>query len=367
MNFPAIIASSNSEETSLCQWEEALGLLEGWYIACLSTNLKKKPKAIKLFGRNLVAFRGKNNQASVMVDQCAHRGAQLSKGKVQNDCLHCPYHGWGYDSEGKVAHIPSIDGSKPPKQGHAFRQRSFVTREVDGAIWVYLGDKDPADTPVYRMPYFDKPGFVSYYMTGLYAGGLSSIAQINMDVSHTVFVHGKLFRNSADRLVKSTIEVTDRKVEVIYEPVVEKLGAAPWLTNPKNLPINHSDRYFAPNVTQVDYHWGDSSFQFVSVVGPIDRDSSILYTCISYRLPIPKLALKAMQPLVKGYTKAVNRQDIAVMKHQLAGIRGWPTTKQNSVKADMAHVAIDKILSAQQYGIELAEQVKCKREMNFYI
>lgn len=362
------IAVSNIPHTS-SYWDRAGGLLENWYIACTSKQLKtNQVLAVQLFGRGLAVFRQADGTATAMVDQCVHRSARLSAGQVKDGCLTCPYHGWRYNGHGQVVHIPSVDGTEAPDTPHTFKQRSFPTIEQDGVVWVYLGQQDPAAQPVYKMPFYDRSDFVSYYMIGIYDGNLGDIAQINMDVSHTVFVHGKLFRTTAGRMLHSTIEVKPREVEVTYHNCNEGLGPIPWLTNPKRRALVHTDRYIAPNITQVDYHWGEESgFVFVSVISPIDEYRSTLYTCISYKMPLPHRVLNLMRPLVHLYTKAVNTQDIQVMKEQRRGRELAPVAQLHSVRADMAHVAIDKILLAIQQQQATPKGILGTREMNFSI
>lgn len=350
-------------------WDRAGGLRDAWYIACTSAQLKPgKVRGVTLFGRGIAVFRQADGRAAAVLDQCVHRGVRLSAGRVQDGCLSCPYHGWRYDGDGRVVHIPSVDGLTPTGRERPFRQRSFPVREQDGAVWVYLGDGEAAPPPVFRMPYYERPDYVSYYMVGTYPGDLSAIAQINIDVQHTVFVHGRFFRRPSGERVEGRLAVTPRAVEVEYTPRRERLGLAPWLINPRDEPMQHSDRFFAPNVTRVDYHWGEAaSFVFVSVISPIDEHKAVLYTCVSYRFPWPQPLLRGLRPLMHAYTKAVNTQDIAIMRERLAGLANAPVTKQHSVRADMALVAIEKVLAAMRERREVPEGVLGVRRMSFEI
>ena len=78
-----------------------------WYIACSSKSISKKPHAFKAFNKSLVAFRGTDGVVAVLEDRCAHRNAPLSKGFIDNGLLRCPYHGWGYRTDGVAADIPA--------------------------------------------------------------------------------------------------------------------------------------------------------------------------------------------------------------------------------------------------------------------
>lgn len=350
-------------------WDRAGGLRDAWYIACTSARLKPgQVRPVTLFGRGIALFREADGRAAAVLDQCVHRGVRLSAGRVQDGCLSCPFHGWRYDGLGRVVYIPSADGLHPGGRERPFRQRSFPVCEQDGAIWVYLGDGEAAPPPVFRMPYFERPDFVSYFMTGIYPGDISAIAQINIDVSHTVFVHGRLFRTMSGERLQGRVEVTPRAVEVIYTPRRERLGLFPWLINPRGEPMQHADRYFAPNITRVDYHWGAAaSFVFVSVISPVDEHRAVLYTCVSYKFPWPRLLQRWLRPLLQAYTRVVNAQDIAIMRERQAGLANAPVGRQHSVRADTALVAIAKVVDAVQQRRDVPEGVVGVRQMEFEI
>lgn len=360
-----LVASGDVEDL----WSATAGLLEEWYVACTSEELKVgEPLPVRILDRGIAMFRRTDGLAAAVLDQCVHRGSRLSAGKVQDGCLTCPYHGWRYNSEGQVAHIPSVDGIEVPEKPHNFKQRCFTTIEQDGVVWVYLGDQDPKNRPVFNPPFYNRPDFVSYYMVGVYNGDVGSVAQNIMDVSHTVFVHDKIFRSTAGKTLRSTIEVKRRAVEVLYHDTEASVGLMPWLTNPHRAPLLHTDKFFAPNITQVDYHWGDASgIVFNSLITPIDAHSSRVYTCVSYKFPLPRWVLVAMRPFVRVYTWIVNQQDMKAMLERHRGLQNYGGFKQHSVKADMAHVAIEKILASLRDRREMPASALGSRPMEFEI
>ena len=44
-----------------------------------------------------------------MDDRCCHRGAPLSMGRIEGDCIRCMYHGMKFDPSGKCIQIPGQD------------------------------------------------------------------------------------------------------------------------------------------------------------------------------------------------------------------------------------------------------------------
>ncbi len=107
---------------------------EQWYAALPSAQLKSKPVAVTRFGQKLVLWRDSSGSAVCMPDRCAHRLAQLSRGRVRDGCLECPYHGLRYDSAGAVVHVPWLEGAAP-----RMTVQPLPSREARGLIWVWHG------------------------------------------------------------------------------------------------------------------------------------------------------------------------------------------------------------------------------------
>jgi phenylpropionate dioxygenase-like ring-hydroxylating dioxygenase large terminal subunit len=75
------------------------GLENYWYPIILAAELKTKPKAARLLGRDIVLFRD-NGKLYALDDRCPHRGVKLSLGQCQykgSGTISCPYHGWTFD------------------------------------------------------------------------------------------------------------------------------------------------------------------------------------------------------------------------------------------------------------------------------
>lgn len=106
----------------------------------------------------------------VALDRCPHRGASLSKGKINDkDEIVCPYH------------------------GRCFSERSnpdmFSGVVQDGALWV--GGNDVADIP--RIPEFDDDGYRSVFMSRRLKGvNAMAFLEAGLDFEHIQSVHSIL-------------------------------------------------------------------------------------------------------------------------------------------------------------------------------
>ena len=79
-----------------------------WQPAALVDELTgpRPVKAIKLLGEDLVLFRDEQGRYGLIDRHCAHRGASLEWGRVEEAGLRCCYHGWLYDTAGQCIDMP---------------------------------------------------------------------------------------------------------------------------------------------------------------------------------------------------------------------------------------------------------------------
>lgn len=348
---------------------EAGMLTEHWYVAGTAERLRRKGlMSAKIFGLGIVVFRRRDDSIAALLDQCLHRGTALSGGRLRDDCIECPYHGWRYDGDGRVVLIPSEDGDTLPDQPRDFAQRAFSVVESHGLIWVYMGNNEPDASDIFEMPFHGDSGWVTYYMVSNFEGTVSALAQNFMDVPHTVHVHDTIFRSSPKKEIRSTVSLRPASVEVEYHEEDDSIGMMPWLTNPKRQPLVHTDKFFAPNVTRCDYHWGEESgFVITSQITPKDAHSCQVFTLISYRFPWPLWIARLLRPLIHLYTRIVLEQDIRIMRVNQRGIGNAPDYRARSVKADRVHVGIERVIAAAQSGTPIPDDYLGDHPVDFYL
>jgi len=106
------------------------------------------PLAIRILGEDLVLFRDESGQAGLLGIHCAHRGADLSYGRLEDGGLRCIYHGWLYDVAGRCLEQP---GEPAGSRFHErVRQPAYPCREMGGVILAYLGSGEPPLVPAYE-------------------------------------------------------------------------------------------------------------------------------------------------------------------------------------------------------------------------
>jgi phenylpropionate dioxygenase-like ring-hydroxylating dioxygenase large terminal subunit len=67
-------------------------------------------RPLRYFGQDLVAYRGDDGALHVLDAHCRHLGAHIGHGgKVEGDCVRCPFHGWVWGPDGVNREIPYDD------------------------------------------------------------------------------------------------------------------------------------------------------------------------------------------------------------------------------------------------------------------
>ena len=120
-----------------------------WQPAALSEELPtgRAPLPVRLLGEDLVMFRDDRGRPGLLGIHCAHRGADLSYGRLEDGGLRCIYHGWLYDVEGRCLDQPGEPGGGAHRD--AIRQPAYPCREKSGVIFTYMGPGEPPLLPAY--------------------------------------------------------------------------------------------------------------------------------------------------------------------------------------------------------------------------
>jgi phenylpropionate dioxygenase-like ring-hydroxylating dioxygenase large terminal subunit len=161
-----------------------------WYPVCLADELSNEaPMRVQILGLRFAAFRDSSGDAHVVADTCVHRGGSLSKGKIINDNIACPYHGWQFDGTGKCAHIPVLGegASLPPRA----KVDSYPVVERYGIVFAFLGDQSEDERiPLYDIKEWDDPswrasGLVIFEVNAYFERSIEN----GIDPAHNEFVH----------------------------------------------------------------------------------------------------------------------------------------------------------------------------------
>lgn len=293
-----------------------VSIKDAWYVACRSRDLGKAPLARTVLGVPLALFRGADGRPGALLDRCPHRNVPLSFGRVANDNLQCGYHGWQFDRCGRCKAVPGLVGDPNVE---ARRAPSYATREQDGFVWVYpTADTEPATEP-FRFEYVGRSGYDVVYKELEAPASVHAVVENALDVPHTSFLHGGLFRTDVK---KNEIRCVVRRwrdrveAEFIGEPRPEGLAAK--LLSPSGGTVTHFDRFFLPSIVQVEYRIGDENHIVLSgAATPVSDFETKLYAVVAFRSRIPHPLVKA---IVQPVALRIFSQDVKVLELQTATI-----------------------------------------------
>ena len=313
-----------------------------WYIACQSHELKKNTLLSRtILDEWIVLFRDQDFKPVALLDKCIHRNAQLSKGRVRDGQLQCNYHGWTFNGQGKLTHIPS-EGPNIKKIGNRCAKK-FEVKEVDDFIYVRLEKADEFDLQPFPMPFYKSPGYKTVRLFNQFENNVLNCAENYIDVPHTVFVHDGIFRKSKNEKIVSNVLRKDGAVHINYKGETDNVGWFSWFLNPKKTPIVHKDNFYMPNVTSVQYKFGKKEFWISSHCTPIHDNLTWVYTDLTFNFGNGLLNFLAA-PIVKFQGQSVINQDKVALNEQMKVIEKYGDDFSNST-ADTIHVFIESIYS----------------------
>ncbi|MCB0393402.1 MAG: aromatic ring-hydroxylating dioxygenase subunit alpha [Bdellovibrionales bacterium] len=109
-----------------------------WYLGALSSEVKigqMVPK--KLLGDPVVITRGKDGKVFALKNICPHRGIPFHYGRVVENQVECPYHGWKFRGDGTCTSIPSLTSTQK-LDCTKIKVNSFPVVEDKGLIWIFF-------------------------------------------------------------------------------------------------------------------------------------------------------------------------------------------------------------------------------------
>jgi nitrite reductase/ring-hydroxylating ferredoxin subunit len=103
----------------------------------ITSKSNSNPVPLKVCEKNYVLWKDASDKVSIFPDKCPHRGAKLSQGKILNNTLQCPYHGWRFRSDGRCSRVPQLCiSSEIPGACDITPLKTHVN---DGIAWMSTG------------------------------------------------------------------------------------------------------------------------------------------------------------------------------------------------------------------------------------
>ncbi|HYG69081.1 MAG TPA: aromatic ring-hydroxylating dioxygenase subunit alpha, partial [Anaeromyxobacteraceae bacterium] len=167
--------------------------------------------------------------------------------------------------------------------------------------------------PPPRFPHVGEPGWSTVRRTYEVRATMLAALENVLDVPHTAFLHGGLFRTAKQ---EREIEVVVRRfgdraeAEFLGEP--RPKGLVGRILAPGGGVVTHFDRFLLPSLAQVEYRLGgQSDVVATTAMTPVDAFTTRFHSVVTFRLPLPGWLVA---PFVAPVGAAIFRQDARILR-----------------------------------------------------
>lgn len=318
-----------------------------WYVILESKEVPKhQPVGVTRFGKKLVLWRDKQGKINCISDICCHRGASLALGKIHENHIACPFHGFRYDASGKVVNIPANGMTTPVPPN--FKVESYETREKFGFIWVWYGERQE-NYP--ELPFFEDIGEKFPYITLIdhWPVHYSRAIENQLDIVHIPFVHYNTIGRGMGTIIDGPImkfSAIKGTLEEYYCNFYRKEDGTS-AKKPNELEFNDDNVYIHFRFPHI---WQNKILErmriFVAFV-PIDDENCVLY--MRYYQNFVKIPLLKQLILWIGlkFSKKVLYQDKRVVITEIPKKTDYKM-KENLITGDLPIIYYRRIRSELQ-------------------
>lgn len=280
-----------------------------WYAILPAKEVKVgQVVGVKRLNLDLVLFRNRRGELGCAVDQCSHRGAALSLGKLKDDCLQCPFHGLEFDTSGKCRLIPA-NGISSTADLSRYNVKQYPVRERDGIIYLWYGEEDQITG---ELPFFSEYIDSSYAYSEVedhWNAHYSRCIENQLDVVHLPFVHHNTIGRGNKTLVNGPKVLFENGMLITSANNEKDHGQTP--KSAKESEIRNTFLAFRyPNI------WMNHISGKIKVLiyfAPVDDENTILYIRFYCKLSSIDLVNRFIAYIGKFGNLTVERQDKRVV------------------------------------------------------
>ncbi|KAJ3111369.1 hypothetical protein HDU96_005758 [Phlyctochytrium bullatum] len=266
-----------------------------WYPIMLSKEVVSgKVFQMHILDDPLVIFRDpETGLACAFADKCPHRSAPLSVGRIMDGKLECRYHGWQFDHEGNVTHIPSLlEGKKIPPNAKVYK---YPTHEDEHYLWVWPGPKDDAEkVPKPRM-FFQKEDNTVAPRFGYFDFDIDHCLLVEnfLDPAHLPFTHDStISKRSNAAAMNVTLEFTTKGTVAGVQDTPDRADIVPV-----------KFEFIPPNLVSLEFRGGEQGhsrffwvqrfnfFKFTDWFPPFKWYMDYVFTKFNYKITMEDYAM----------------------------------------------------------------------------
>ena len=249
-----------------------------WYVIGKKTDfLKNRPKKVQVWNTNYVVWRNENGSIIALDDACPHKGAALSAGKICDNNIVCPYHGYEFNDEGILTNVPGICFKPSP----VYDVKKYNTIEKNG--WVYLNTQyvnelsqvNSTAASIYNEPEIDQ-GCAVVHLDMEYKCYSRILSENSLDIMHIAFVHtfgNKARPNPTKEIPPRLVGPNHYKSTYYYEAGEDSI--AKKVFGVKDLIIENE--FILPHTTVARVKFGDQVSTVITFALPLGDNKSRLF------------------------------------------------------------------------------------------
>lgn len=307
----------------------------GWYAVAKSQDIKAKPISVDFFATSIVLWRHQNGIGAIE-DRCPHRNAPLSKGKICEGHIQCPYHGWQFNQNG---HCHKIPGREKPLTDNTRLSIPYAhVLERSGIVFI---NWDSVDDELYIHPITKQGGHYSFLWSSMADGTVTNVAENFLDGFHTHYVHSGLIRRDSKRQsVNALIKRTADRVEIDYLGETKQNG---WISKlfEKDRATSHA-KFILPNIAELEYRSKKRTELVITVhLTKSMEDQVLIHTIITIPGGVVLGSMKRL--MLTPFFYLVLRQDKKILSMQQENIAKFGKSNFHSTSLDVMRPHIDDL------------------------
>jgi len=234
-----------------------------------------RPYKITIWGKNYVVWKKKTGEFSAIDNECSHRGAALCGGKIVNENVMCPYHGYEYSGDGTLKKVPGLNFTNTPCQNIPAYQ---VVEQDD---WLYLNtvpQNASSAVEIYREPEAMNPKFTKILIEAKFENYGRIVSENSLDVMHIGYVHTFGNREKPSPVSETPphrVNDTLQHYRTQYNYTSGQKSVAKKVFSMKQLTIENE--FILPHTTVARVIFGNMTSTVITSARPVNMTHTMLY------------------------------------------------------------------------------------------